>query len=87
VSASDDTACREIVEVVTEYLDGAMPPAERSRFDDHMRICPGCATYLEQMRSTIRLAGTLAPEAVTPEAKAAFLAALRGWKARKATGA
>ena len=49
--------CQELVELVTEYLEGTMPAADRERFDAHLEICPGCVTYVEQIRDTIRLVG------------------------------
>ena len=45
--------CRELVELVTAYLDGDLSPGERKRFDAHLASCDGCTTYVEQMRRTI----------------------------------
>jgi predicted anti-sigma-YlaC factor YlaD len=47
--------CRQLVELVTDYLEGALTPEERVRFDAHLDVCPGCVTYLDQMRTTMRL--------------------------------
>ncbi len=47
--------CQQLVELVTDYFEGAMPPAERDRFEAHLKVCPGCEYYLEQMRTTMRL--------------------------------
>jgi anti-sigma factor RsiW len=47
--------CQELVELVTDYFDGALDAATRAEFDAHLAVCPGCVTYLEQMRTTIRL--------------------------------
>jgi anti-sigma factor RsiW len=55
---TDDLACIQVVELVTEYLEGAMPPAEARALEAHLETCPGCAEYLEQMRS---IAGSLRP--------------------------
>lgn len=55
-SAAGDLACRELVEIVTDYLEGALPAAETARLERHVATCPGCAEYLEQMRT---LAGSL----------------------------
>ena len=63
---SDDLACIELVELVTEYLEGAVSPADRTRIDRHLGECDGCTTYLEQVRATIEAAGRLAPEDVPP---------------------
>jgi anti-sigma factor RsiW len=51
----EDLACRELVELVTDYLEGALAPAERARFEAHLADCPGCERYLEQLRATIAI--------------------------------
>jgi len=71
--------CQELVELVTDYLEGALPPADRERFDRHIAGCDGCTAYLEQMRTTIRLTGRLRPEDISPDARAALLRSFRGW--------
>ena len=48
--------CRELVELVTDYLDGALSPAEQDRFEEHLQRCLGCDRYLEQIREAMRLA-------------------------------
>ncbi len=73
-------SCKELVEIVTDYLEGALSPAERSRFEAHIDACDGCSSYLEQMRKTIRMMGKLTEDAVRPDAKAALVAAFRTWK-------
>jgi anti-sigma factor RsiW len=73
--------CREVVEIITEYLEGAMPSPERRRFELHLLNCPHCVRYLEQMRETIRLTGTLSEESLTGDAKAAIMGAFRSWNA------
>jgi anti-sigma factor RsiW len=72
-------ACRDLVELVTNYLEGALPPEQRARFESHIAGCDGCTTYLEQTRETIRLTGTLREQQISPEARAALLHAFRGW--------
>jgi anti-sigma factor RsiW len=79
---AEPLSCQELVELVTEYLDGVLPQAERARFDAHIAGCDGCRAYLEQFRATIRLTGTLVPEQLTPEAEATLLEAFRDWKRR-----
>jgi len=54
-----DYPCARLVEVVTEYLEGTMGPHQRSRFDHHLSICPGCAAYMAQFRRTIEMSGRL----------------------------
>jgi predicted anti-sigma-YlaC factor YlaD len=55
-------SCREMVELVTEYLEGAMPARERAIFEAHLAVCPGCTAYFEQMRQTIGALGRLAED-------------------------
>jgi anti-sigma factor RsiW len=50
-----DLSCRELVELVTDYLEGAMTPEEAARFEAHVAACAGCEAYLEQVRATIAL--------------------------------
>lgn len=79
-----ELTCQEIVELVTDYLEGHMAPAQRAQFEQHMLTCPPCTTYLEQMRTMVGLAATLdTPDASTetaPEPPAAVLDAFRRWK-------
>ncbi len=81
MNATDDITCRELVELVTDYLEGALPPAERARFEEHLVHCAGCLDYLEQMRTTIALVGRITERDLPPEAERAFLDAFRRWKA------
>jgi anti-sigma factor RsiW len=77
-----EVSCQELVELVTDYLDGALPPADQARFEAHIAGCDGCRAYLEQIRATIRLSGTLRPEQLDPAAAEALLEAFRTWKSR-----
>ena len=72
--------CRELVELVTAYLDGGLSRGQRRRFDAHIAGCPNCTLYLEQFRETIRLTGTLRESDVSPEAAATLLAEFRAWR-------
>lgn len=72
-----ELTCKELVELVTDYFEDALPAAERDRFDLHLADCPFCRIYLEQMRSTIRALGHLSEETVSPEAMNALLEAFR----------
>jgi anti-sigma factor RsiW len=70
-----ELACRQVVELVTAYLDDALDPVDRERFEEHLVFCDGCANYLEQMRATIRLAGgagRLVPPALVSRLQDAF---------------
>ena len=75
-----DLTCRELVEVVTDYLAATMAPEDRLRFEQHLVICSGCATYLEQMRQTIRLVGELREEHIPRGARQELLQAFRRWR-------
>jgi anti-sigma factor RsiW len=77
---SSDLNCRQLVELVTEYFDGALSPSDRSRFEEHIMSCPPCRAYLEQMRQTIRLLGSIPEETVSPDAEETLVATFRDWK-------
>ncbi|HEY7730679.1 MAG TPA: zf-HC2 domain-containing protein [Gaiellaceae bacterium] len=79
MSTRPTMSCRELVALVTEYLDGSMPRPERIRFERHVAVCPPCRAHLEQMRTTIRAAGALTEESISPAARDALLDAFSGW--------
>lgn len=72
-------SCQELVELVTDYLESALAPDEQARFEEHLGECVNCETYLDQIRATIELAGSLSPESLSPEAEEALLHAFRDW--------
>jgi anti-sigma factor RsiW len=72
--------CEQFVELVTEYLDDAMDAETRQRFEDHLTLCPGCVTYLDQIRETVRQAGHLRPEDLSPAARDHLLEAFNDWR-------
>jgi anti-sigma factor RsiW len=76
-----ELACQEVVELVTAYLEDGLEAADRERFEEHLVFCDGCANYLEQMRTTIRLTGSI-DRALPPELEARLLDAFRGWQAQ-----
>jgi predicted anti-sigma-YlaC factor YlaD len=76
----EELSCREVVEILGDYLEGAMAPHDRVRLEEHLAGCDGCAAYLDQLRTTIRLSGRLSEEAVPPEAMAPLLEAFRAWR-------
>jgi anti-sigma factor RsiW len=76
-------SCQELVELVTDYLDGALSPRDRQRFDEHIAACDDCRAYLDQIRVTIRMTGSLVPEQLDPAAETALLEAFRDWKSGK----
>jgi anti-sigma factor RsiW len=72
-------SCQELVELVTDYLEGVLAPADLQRFERHTAGCADCTRYLEQLRMTIRLTGTLTPDDLAPEVEHALLDAFRDW--------
>ena len=71
--------CRELVELVTEYLEDALSPRQRARFEAHVSRCPGCGTHLDQMRQTLAVVGRLDEHTVEPAIMNSLLEAFRGW--------
>jgi anti-sigma factor RsiW len=75
-----ELTCQELVEVVTDYLEGDMPAAQRLLFEEHIAWCDWCQTYVAQMRETIRVTGTLREEDIEPDARDRLLAVFRDWR-------
>ena len=78
-----DLTCREVVELVTDYLEGALSRRDRRRFERHLAACDGCTAYVEQMRLTIAAVGTVSERSLSPEARAELTAAFRGWRSAR----
>jgi anti-sigma factor RsiW len=77
---NEELTCKELVELVTDYLEGHLAPMDRSRFEEHISACPGCIHYLQQMQSTLKaLAATPSPE-LPDEIQSALMTAFRNWK-------
>ena len=75
-----DIVCQQAVELVTDYLEGALPRRDRRRFERHLRACPNCTAYVEQIRLTIALAGAVETDALTPEARQDLSELYRRWR-------
>ena len=75
-----ELACRNVVELVTAYLEHALEPADRERFEEHLVFCDGCSTYLEQMRATVAAAGRVELEPLPAELEERLLEAFRDWR-------
>lgn len=75
--------CRDVVELMTDYLEGALSPEDRARFEDHIAGCDGCRAYLEQLRETRKVAGRLASERIPDSLQAELLNAFRDWRSGK----
>lgn len=76
----DDLACQQAVELITDYLEGALSRRERRRLESHLKACPNCAAYLEQIRATIDLTGEIEPGDLTPEARTELTDLYRRWR-------
>jgi len=79
-----ELVCQQIVELVTDYLEGALSRSERRRFEAHLAGCENCTEYLAQMRATIRLTGRLDAEDLTPAMREEFTALYRRWRSEEA---
>ena len=72
--------CREVVELMTDYLEGALSPRDAARFEEHISGCDGCRGYLEQMRTARRVTGRLAYEPVPDSLREELVGAFRNWR-------
>ena len=74
-----ELACQEVVELISDYLEDALPANDRRRLEQHLAGCPHCTAYLAQMRETLRVAGRLTPEDLSPEMTEEFSEIFRRW--------
>jgi anti-sigma factor RsiW len=72
--------CQQIVELVTDYLEGALSEDEAELFEQHLNYCDGCESYVQQMRITIETVGRTAEDDVPPEMRERLLLAFRDWR-------
>jgi anti-sigma factor RsiW len=79
-SGDDYLTCRQLVELVTDYLDGALDPRDRARFEEHVMTCPPCHAHIDQMRKTIDVLGHVPEETLSGSAEHDLLEAFRGWR-------
>jgi predicted anti-sigma-YlaC factor YlaD len=78
--AAEHVPCIDFVEMVTDYLDGALPPGVHAAIDEHLALCPGCVTVLDQFRTVVRVTGALRAEhvdALAPDVRRELMAAFR----------
>jgi anti-sigma factor RsiW len=80
VSSERAITCQELTEALTDYLEGVMSAEDRARFEAHLAVCDGCATYVEQMRQVITTVHELRPDDVETTAPDNLLEAFRAWK-------
>ena len=78
--SEQELTCKELVEIITDYLEDALSSVDRGRFDAHLANCPFCRTYVEQMRATVRALGHVPEESVSPDALEALREHFRRWR-------
>ena len=76
----EDVVCRQVAELVNDYLENVLPRAERKRFERHLAGCPNCTAYLEQIRATVASVGRLTPDNFSPEVSQEFTELYRAWR-------
>ena len=77
---AEHVTCQEVVELVSDYLEHALPADEAALFEQHINFCDGCEWYLDQMRTTVAVVGRIEEEDMPPETREKLLAAFRDWK-------
>jgi anti-sigma factor RsiW len=75
--------CRQVVELMTDYIEGALSPVDRARFEEHIAGCDGCRAYLAQLQTTRQVLGRLADEAVPPSLESELIDAFRSWRSAR----
>lgn len=83
LSRREDLVCRQVVELVTDYLEGTLPRSQRRRLEAHLAGCEHCTEYLAQMRATIEATGRLRAEDLSPEMREEFSSIYRRWRAEE----
>ena len=79
---AEHLSCLQIVELITDYLEGTLPPETASLFEEHLNFCDGCETYLDEMRATIAAVGRVdvVEEELPAETRESLLTAFRHWQ-------
>jgi anti-sigma factor RsiW len=83
IGRASDMSCQSLVELVTDYLEGALSRSDRRRFEKHIAGCDACTAYIEQIRLTITATGKVTEEDIEPQAREALLVAFRYWNATR----
>jgi anti-sigma factor (TIGR02949 family) len=78
--AHQHVTCSQVVELVTEYLEGTLPPEEATLVEQHLNFCDGCVWYVDQIRTAIATVGRIEPEEVPPDMRDRLLTAFRDWR-------
>jgi anti-sigma factor RsiW len=72
--------CQDLVELVTDYLEGALTDVDHARFEEHIALCPMCQVHLEQLRVTVRELGQLRERDIDPDILVEMQARFRDWR-------
>lgn len=80
LSLHGSLVCQQAVELVTDYLDGRLSRRDRRRFEAHLKGCPNCSAYLEQIRETVRATGSVEPDDLSPEAQQELTDLFHRWR-------
>jgi anti-sigma factor RsiW len=80
IEAHEHITCQEVVELVTDYLERALPAEEAAVFEQHLNFCDGCAWYMDQMRTTVATVGRVTEEDLPPETRDKLLDVFRHWR-------
>jgi anti-sigma factor RsiW len=75
-----DLVCQEAIELITDYLEGTLSRRQRRRLESHLEACPNCSAYLEQIRVTIRLSGSIEPDDLSSDAVDDLTELYRRWR-------
>jgi anti-sigma factor RsiW len=73
-------SCNEIVEMVTDYIEGDLDPPTVAALEEHLRVCPGCDRYVDQIRETVSTLGSITSDSLSPQAQSDLLDAFRTFK-------
>ena len=73
-------SCQELVELVSDYVERALPAEEAALFEQHLNFCDGCVWYVDQLRTTVEVLGEVREEHLSPEAKDRLMGAFREWR-------
>ena len=75
-----DLTCSELTELITDYLEQRLSQTERTRFEQHLAVCPGCVTYMDQMRLTVKALGARPRVEIPKDVESELLHAFHQWK-------
>jgi anti-sigma factor RsiW len=78
--SAEHISCQEVVELVSDYLEGALAAGETSLFEQHLNFCEGCVWYVDQLRTTVQTVGRIREEEMPAETRDRLLAAFRDWR-------